>query len=245
MPAIVDDNERNAFIFYDEYINNISRVELKQIGLSSDSVRVRFLINALARNTATQASLETLAKEAEIQTDITTKTIRKYLDRLSQIFILEELPAWKPHIRSSAHIRIKPKWHFLDPAVSAAALGVNSKSLLDDLETFGLFFESMVLRDIRIYADAIGGETFFYRDSSGLEVDIIVKLGNGKWAAFEVKLGGSPNLEKAEENLQAFKKAVSENNLKDLISLNIITGGQFSYTKQSGVNIISIGHLCR
>ena len=196
MPAIFYSSEKSAHIFYEEYIKNIAKVELKETGINSDPIRIRALINALARNISTQASLETLAKESEIEVGITTKTIRKYLDRLTQIFILEELPAWKTHIRSSAQIRIKPKWHFMDPAIAIVALGIDSKALLDDLESFGLFFESMVLRDIRVYADAIGADTFFYKDSSDLEVDIIVQLTNGKWAAFEVKLGGEQNIQK-------------------------------------------------
>ncbi|MDR3124842.1 MAG: DUF4143 domain-containing protein [Endomicrobium sp.] len=244
MPAIFYSSEKNAHIFYEEYIKNITKVELKDAGFNSDPVRVRALINALARNISTQASLETLARESEIEIDVTTKTIRKYLDRLTQIFLLEELPVWKTHIRSSAQIRIKPKWHFMDPAIAVAALGVNSKALLNDLETFGLFFESMVLRDIRAYAEAIGADTFFYKDSSELEVDIIVQLSNGKWAAFEVKVGGEHNIKKAEDNLNKLKKSVNKRKLEDLTSLNIITGGEYSYTNSNGINIISIGHLC-
>jgi predicted AAA+ superfamily ATPase len=244
MPAIFNFPEKSAHIFYEEYIKNITKVELKEVGFNSDPIRIRALINALARNTATQASLETLAKEAELEVGITTKTIRKYLDRLTQIFLLEELPVWKTHIRSSAQIRIKPKWHFMDPAIAVAALGVDSKALLNDLESFGLFFESMVLRDIRAYAESIGADTFFYKDSSELEVDIIVQLGNGKWAAFEVKLGGEHNIKKAEDNLNKLKKSIDKRKLNDLTSLNIITGGEYSYTNPNGINIISIGHLC-
>jgi predicted AAA+ superfamily ATPase len=112
--------------------------------------------------------------------------------------------------------------------------------LLNDLETFGLFFESMVLRDIRTYAEAVGADTFFYKNSSELEVDIIVQLSNGKWAAFEVKVGGEHNIKKAEDNLNKLKKSVDKRKLEDLTSLDIITGGDNS----NDINIISIGHLC-
>jgi predicted AAA+ superfamily ATPase len=243
MPAIFNSTEKKANIFYEAYLENIIRTELKQLEISSNPLRMRALINALSRNIATQASLETLAQEVDIDTGLSTKTIRAYLDRLSQIFLLEELPAWRTHLRSGIQMRVKPKWYFMDPAIAAAAIGVSAKALLNDLNTFGLFFEAMVLRDIRVYADSLNGKTFFYRDSTGLEIDIIVQINTGQWAAFEVKLGGQDNLKKAENNLLRLRKVISGAKLKELMSLNIITAGEYSYTKPNGINILALGHL--
>jgi hypothetical protein len=128
--------------------------------------------------------------------------------------------------------------------LGCAALGISSAALLRDLETFGLFFESMALRDIRAYADAIYGDAFYYRDSSDLEVDIIVQLDAGGWIACEVKFGEMRHIETAEKNLLAFTKKISPTARRELRSLNIITACEASYTRPSGVNIIALGHLC-
>jgi predicted AAA+ superfamily ATPase len=244
MPGTLKNTANQARIYYREYLDNIVRVELGLQGMPSNPVRMRALINSVARNTATEASMETLSKEAMIyDTEVSTKTVRKYLDRLSNIFVLDELKAWRMHIRSSVQTRSKPRWHFVDPALSCAALNISSSALLDDLNAFGLFFESMALRDIRSYADVVDGEAYYYRDSSGMEVDIIVQLATGEWIACEVKLGGMQHIESAEKTLLAFAKKISPEARRDMRSLNIITAGEASYTRPSGVNIIALGHL--
>ena len=150
------------------------------------------LLRALARNTSTEAALQKLATEAEIPSgNLSVPTVRKYLDQLTRIFVLEELPAWKPHIRSSIQTRVKPKWHFIDPSLATAALGISADRLLEDLNAMGLLFESMVVRDLRVYADIVDARVFHYRDSSGLEIDAIVERRDGAWIGVEVKLGGA------------------------------------------------------
>lgn len=131
---------------------------------------------------------------------------------------------------------MQPKWQFVDPSLATAALRAQPEALLDDLDTFGLLFESLAIRDLRIYAQPLGGTLYHYRDDSGLEVDAIVELGDGRWSAFEVKLGGTGNIEKAASSLRALKARVSEQRARQLSTLNVVTAGAESYTRPDGVS---------
>jgi len=228
-----------------DYVDNIAEVDLRTIDGRPEPVRMAALIKALARNISTEASLEKLAAEAEISSGgLSTPTVRKYLDQLARIFILDELPAWKPHLRSSIRMRVKPKWHFIDPSIATASTGASPDRLLDDLNAMGLLFESLVLRDIRVYADSADATAFHYRDSTNLEIDAIVERRDGMWAGIEVKLGGERAIEDAVANFKKLRARLTEPKLARLASLSIITGGQVSYTRPDGVHVISLGHLC-
>jgi predicted AAA+ superfamily ATPase len=227
-----------------DYIENISAVDLRTLESPPSPPRTSSLIKALARNISTEASISTLANEAEIfDGKLTAQTARKYLDQLSQIYILEELPAWGTHIRSSIKARVKPKWHFIDPSIAAAALRVTPDSLLSDLNAFGFFFESLAIRDLRVYADAVGASVHHYRDSSNLEIDAIIERYDGKWVAAEIKLGGERAINEAVSNFAKLKRRLTEKKLSDLVSCNIITAGKGSYTRPDGIHIIALGHL--
>ena len=227
-----------------DYVENLTKVDLRTLKSPPDPIRVNALLKSIARNISTEASLKVLAQDAEISDgSITDETVRKYLDQLSQVYVLEELPAWKTHIRSSIQMRVKPKWHFVDPSIGSAALRVSSDMLLNDLNTLGLFFESMVLRDIRVFADVLDAEVYHYRDSTNLEVDMIVERKNGEWAAIEVKLGGENAIIDATDSLTKLKNRLTKSKLSQMTSLNIITAGINSYRRPDGINIISLGHL--
>ena len=150
---------------------------------------------------------------------------------------------WKTHIRSSVRQRIKPKWHFVDASIATAALRILPNGLLNDFESFGLFFESMAIRDLRIYADTLDGKVYHYRDSSGLEIDAIVELPNESWAAFEIKLGSVKSIDKAAENLQKLLNRLTPEKAAQCASLNVLIAGNSSYTRNDGVNVVSLGHL--
>jgi predicted AAA+ superfamily ATPase len=141
-------------------------------------------------------------------------------------------------------MRVKPKWHFVDPSLAAAALRATPDSLLSDLNTMGMLFESMAIRDLRVYSDVIGASVYHYRDSTDLEVDAIIERYDEKWIAVEVKLGSSEAIEEAVSNVGKLRKRVSVRRLENLMSCNIITGGENSYTRADGINIIALGHLC-
>jgi predicted AAA+ superfamily ATPase len=141
-------------------------------------------------------------------------------------------------------MRVKPKWHFVDPSIATAALHAAPDALLSDLNTMGLLFESMVIRDLRVYSDVIGAKVYHYRGSTDLEVDAIIERYDEKWIAVEVKLGGSEAIDEAVSNFDKLRKRVSDRRLENLMSCNIITGGENSYTRPDGINIIAIDHLC-
>jgi predicted AAA+ superfamily ATPase len=202
------------------------------------------LMRVVARNIATEASLEKLAAEAEIfYGKLTTQTVRKYLDQMTRIFMLEELPAWKPHIRSSVRARVKPKWHYIDPSLAAAALRIAPSALLADLNAMGLFFESLAIRDLRVYAESVGAQVFHYRDSSDLEIDAIIERFDERWIAVEVKLGGEAAVKEAVSNFDRLKNRLTEEKWNKLASRCVVTAGESSYTRPDGVHIVALGHL--
>ncbi len=227
-----------------DYVDNIADVDLRALDGRPEPVRMAALLKALARNISTEASLDKLAAESEIPTGHLSKpTVRKYLDQLARIFVLEELSAWKPHLRSSILMRVKPKWHFIDPSLATAALGTSPDGLLRDLNAMGLLFESMAVRDLRVYADGVDANVFHYRDSTGLEIDAIVERRDGTWIGVEVKLGGERAIQEAVANFSKLQSRLTKAKLDQLVSLSIITGGQASYTRPDGIHVISLGHL--
>jgi predicted AAA+ superfamily ATPase len=248
-PALVTQPSRSATDYLADYLDDVARTDLRFAGLSADPVRVGALQRALARNTATEASASTLSAEAEIPVpgaataEVSAQTVRKYIDALTRVFVVEEQPAWAPHLRSKVRLRVQPKWHFIDPSLATAALRAQPGELLEDLAAFGPLFESLAIRDLRVYAQPLGGSVYHYRDDSGLEVDAIVELGDGRWSAFEVKLGGAATIDKASASLQALKAKVSEQRARQLSTLNVITAGTESHTRPDGVNVIALGHL--
>jgi predicted AAA+ superfamily ATPase len=249
-PAVVDLDEAKARIYLEGYLEGIIRVD---IGGRTDAERMRVLIRSLARNLSTEVALKNLAREARIFPDdaseqgaeptISEVTTRKYLDSLARIFVLEELSAWPTHIVSRVRQRVSPKWHFVDPSLAAAALGLSTDSLLAEPLVLGFFFESLAIRDLRIYAGLRGGSVMYYRDETGLEVDAIVEMIDGRWAAFEIKLGGDAQIDEGAASLRKLYGKLSEGKRRDMASLNILTAGPLSYTRSDGVNVIALGHL--
>ncbi|HWK26112.1 MAG TPA: DUF4143 domain-containing protein [Solirubrobacter sp.] len=248
-PALVTQPTRSATDYLSGYLDDVARADLRFAGATADPMRMAALQRALARSSATEASAAKLSAEAELPVPgtataaISAQTVRKYVDALSRVFVVEEQPAWKPHLRSKVRLRVQPKWHFVDPSLAAAALRAHPEALLSDLETFGLLFESLCVRDLRIYAQMLDGAVYHYRDDSGLEIDAIVQLGNGRWSAFEVKLGGSGAVEQAAASLHKLKAKVSPQRAAQLATLNVLTAGAESYTRADGVNVVSLGHL--
>jgi len=243
-PALVDASERDPGEYLASYLDDVSRVDLPAAETRVDPPRMKALLRALARNVSTEVSATKLGAEAELNdTPIAAQTVRRYLDALTRVHVVEEQDAWRPHLRSTIRLRVSPKWHFIDPSLAAATLDTHPRGLLDDLNTLGLFFESLTIRDLRAYAEQLGGVVTHYRDEQGLEVDAIVELKDGTWAAFEVKLGGEKNIDAAARNLQKLASRVSETREAQVASLNVITAGNVSFTRPDGVNVVALGHL--
>ncbi|WP_156164971.1 ATP-binding protein [Demequina silvatica] len=245
-PALVQDVRREPTTFLRSYLDDVARTDLPASQLAVDPIRMRALLRALARNTATEAPATRLAKEAELSpgpVGLSAQTARKYLDALTRVHVLEEQPAWAPHLRSAIRLRVSPKWHLACPSLAAAALGATPASLLEDPRTLGFLFESLAVRDLRVYADALGGTVTHYRDEQNDEVDAIVELPDGTWSAFEIKLGGSAAIDAASAGLRKLAGKVSAARAASLASLNVLTAGNTSVTRPDGVNVIALGHL--
>lgn len=252
-PALISRPVDVAYDYLSSYLEDIALIDLPQMDVRADPQRMQALIRAVARNTATEVGVAKLAREADIQptndgeevnqTGVSEKTARKYLDALSRVFVLEEQPAWSPHLRSKVRLRTHAKWHFIDPSLAAAALNASSQTLLREPNTLGLLFESLAIRDLRVLADRIQGSVFHYRDETGLEVDAIVERRDGSWIALEVKLGGEKPIHNAAKHLLQLSRKVSDQRRAELKSLNVITAGQTSYARSDGVNVIALSHL--
>ncbi len=241
-PALIGKSVKQASDLNRAYIDLLAEIDMSRVsGIKRDPVKVRSLLHSLARNTATIVDITTL--EADIQNNnISRPTIYDYLDALDRLMITENQPAWNVHVRSSASLRKTPKRHFTDVSLAVAALGVDKKILLNDVKFTGFLFESLVIHDIRVYAQANDAKVYHYRDSSGLEVDAIVQKYNGDWSAFEIKLGVG-QIEEAAASLTKFVSILDEKKVSAPKSLNIITGTGISYTRNDGINVISLASL--
>lgn len=225
------------------YIDDICRVDVQRLdGSRRDPDGVRRLISSLARNIATPVSIEALTADAN-GTDGTyaAETISAYLAALARLMVTEDLPAWKPALRSRARLRAAPVRHLVDPSLATAALNASPARVLREINWMGFLFESLVVRDLRVYAQALDGQMFHYRDSNGLEADAIIELPDGRWAAFEIKLGSTPAIvDDAAANLLKLESLVAG---EGPAALGVITGTGYSLTRPDGVLQIAIGAL--
>ncbi len=197
----------------------------------------------LARNVATPVALKVLAVDAGgADGALEDETVRGYLDALEQLMIIEDQPSWAPHLRSKSILRSASKRHFVDPSLAAAALRASPERLLKDLNLFGFLFESMVIRDLRVYAQANDARVLHYRDNTGLEVDAIVEAGDGRWAAYEIKLG-TGHIDAGAANLLKFADRVDTCKCGSPAQLGVIVGTGYGYMRKDGVAVIPVGAL--
>jgi len=244
-PALLKKSLSQATDINRAYIDLLADVDMSRVSeVKRDPSKVRNRLRSLARNTAT--TIETSSLETDIfekdSISVSRPTIIDYLDTLERLMIVENQPAWNAHLRSSAMLRKAPKRHFTDVALAVAALGATKKSLLADLKFTGFLFESLVVHELRVYAQASDAKVYHYRDSTNLEVDAIVQQYTGEYAAFEVKLGIG-QLDAAVANLKKFASLIDTSKTQPPKSLNIITGTGISFTRSDGVNVISLASL--
>lgn len=227
-----------------DYVGEVSRVDMSRIDARRrDPVRVGRLLESLARNVATYAAATTLAADAGgADGPLNDDTVREYLDLLERLMVVEDQPAWWTHLRSTYRLRKASKRHFVDPSLAVAALGATPERLLREIRFFGFLFESLVVRDLRAYAQAADAEVFQYRDSGGLEVDAVVEAADGRWAAFEVKLDPS-RVEEAAASLLKFAAKVDAGAKGEPAALAVITSGRYGFTLENGVHAIPINAL--
>ncbi len=232
-----------AFDYYNAIVNtDISRVD----DVKRDPERAKRLMKSYARNQGSQTAYTVIrddiaANDSELITD---DTVYAYTNALRKIFVIEDMPAWNPNLRSKTAIRRSDTRYFIDSSIATASLGLGPDDLIKDLNTMGLFFETMCVRDLRIYAESIDGEVFHYRDKSGLECDTIVHLRNGSFGLIEIKLGGDKLIEEGAKNLKTFSNKIDTDKMKAPSFLMVLTGtGNFAYRRDDGVYVVPIGCL--
>lgn len=244
-PALLDADARQGSVFNRSYVDDLCATAIPlATGVRHDPIRLRRLISSVARNTATEVTLESLV--ADVSADgglLDRKTVRTYLDALAVVFALEEVPAWSVALRSRSRLRRSPKTSLVDPALACAALGVSAEKLALDPEFFGQIFESMVTRDLSVAVEAIGGRVFHYRDNTGLEVDIILEFETGQWAAVEVKLGEARVAEAERNLLHLTNSRVNLERVGPPAFLAVITAGEYARTLPSGVHVVPLATL--
>lgn len=233
-----------AMLANEDYVGEIRRVDIGRAdGVARDPERVGRFLQSLARNTATAVSTATIARDVEgAEAAFSEETARSYLAALERLMVVEQQPAWAPHLRSRSRLRTSRKRHFVDPSLATAALGAGPEHLLRDIPWFGLLFESMVVRDLSVYAQAMRAKVYHYRDNTGLEVDAIVDGGPGRWAAFEIKLGQG-RIEEAAKTLLAFAERIDTDRCGAPGALAVITSGGYGYRRPDGVGVIPVGEL--
>lgn len=241
-PATRDLDERTAREATRDYLDQIRRTDINSVdGTRRDPEKLALLLRSLARNTATHVTVTTLA--ADIDAGLRRQTASEYLDSLVRLFVVENQPAWAPHLRSRHQLRKADKRHFVDPSLAVAALRTSSNVLLKDLNLLGLLFESLVVRDLRIYSQPLEGEVKQFRNNIGQEVDAIVTTASGAWAAFEIKLGGEAAIVAGAEGLKRFRGQIDTAKCGEPAALGVIVGTGYGYTRPDGVQVIPIGAL--
>ena len=232
-----------AYDYYNAVVNSdISRVD----NINRDPERAKNLMRSYARNIGSQVSNETI-KDDIINNNLFSldvDTVLSYINALKKLFVIEESPAWNPNLRSKTAIRTSKTRYFVDPSIAVAALGIGPNDLINDLNTFGLIFESLCIRDLRVYAESINGSVYHYRDASGLECDAVVHLRSGVYGLIEIKLGGDNLINEGVENLIKMKNKIDIEKMNNPAFLMVLTAtGKYAYQREDGVYIVPIGCL--
>lgn len=243
-PASVRLKGSDALELSRDYVDAIIHQDVSRWdGVERNPKRVQLLLRSLARNVATMATNTTLLQDmGGDEKTMSAPTLDAYLNALRRIFVIEDQPAWSPSMRSRTAIRTASKRHFTDPSIATAVLRATPMSLLNDFNTFGLLFESMCTRDMRIYSQANDGEVYHFRDKNGLEADMIIALNDGRWAAVEVKLGNK-QIEEAAKHLQKLARKVDDEKMGKPSFLMILTGGEYAYRREDGVLVVPVACL--
>ena len=232
-----------AFDYVDAVIKkDVSRVD----GVNRNTTTTRLLLRSYARNQGSQATIGTIIADMSTNDEnkISVKTAGSYLDALRKIFVIEDSEAWNPNLRSKTAIRTSNTRYFIDPSIGTAVLGLGPKDLINDLNTMGLFFETLCVRDLRVFADALDGGVYHYRDKSGLECDAVIHLRNGRYGLVEVKLGGDKLINDGAENLITLASKINPEKMNGPSFMMVLTGtGNYAYRRKDGVYVVPIGCL--
>lgn len=232
-----------AFDYYDAIVKrDISRVD----GTKRDSERTRRIMQSYARNQGSQTPITSIASDVRTNDvdSVDDKTIYSYIAALKKIFVIEDMAAWNPNLRSKTAIRTSDCRYFTDPSIATAALGLGPNDLMNDLNTFGLLFETLCVRDLRVYADALDGQVYHYRDKNGLECDTVIHLRNGSYGLIEIKLGGEKLINEGAGALNELTNKIDTSKMKSPSFRMILTAvGKYAYRREDGIYVVPIGCL--
>lgn len=246
-PNSIDMNEKPALSQAIDYYDAVVRSDINRAdGISKNPERVKRLMRSFARNQGGQVA-NTMFRDdirANDTESLSEDTIATYINALKKIYVIEDMPAWNPNLRSKTSIRTSDTRYFVDPSIATAGLGIFPQDLVNDLNTLGLLFETLCVRDLRVYADALDGNVLHYRDKSGLECDTVIHLRNGKYGLAEIKLGGQRLIEEGVANLKSLAAKIDTTKMPKPSFMMIVIGiGEFAYRREDGIYIVPIGCL--
>lgn len=244
-PASIEVKSDAKYRFAEEYVKSLVHEEVKKVdGVERNPEKMQNVLRSLARNISTQVSNSTIECDVRnnFDDDISRPTLTDYLNTLEKLFVIEDVNVTNLNFRSKYALRTKPKKYFVDPSIATAILDIRPKDLINDLNTFGFMFEALCMRDLKIYTQSYGGNITFYRDEKDFEVDAIFRTGSGKWGAIEIKLGAG-YIDEAANNLLKFKERVDIEKCGEPSFLMVLTGANYSYKRDDGVYVVSIGTL--
>lgn len=234
---------QQAFDYYDAVVeSDINRAD----GVNKNPERVKRIMRSLARNQGTQAASTVIADDimANEAVKVNEDTVHSYIGALKKIFVVEDMPAWNPNLRSKSAIRTTDTRYYVDSSIAVASLGIGPDDLLNDLNTFGLLFETMCVRDLRVFAESLGGSVYHYRDNTGLECDAVVHLRNGKYGLVEIKLGGEKAIGDGAKSLLKLRSVIDTARMREPSFMMVLTGvGQYAYRRADGVLVVPVGVL--
>lgn len=240
-------NSDKALKIADEYITAVTNIDISRVDNVKRSPEfTKRLMRSYARHQSTQASIATIYADivSHDNESLSEETITSYINALKQLYVIEDVQAWNPNLRSKTAIRTSDTRYYTDPSLATASLGVGSKDLINDLKTMGLIFETLVIRDLRVYAEANDGQLYHYRDKSGLECDAVIYLKNGTYGLIEIKLGGEESIKEGSETLKRLSEKIDTDRMNAPSFLAVVTGvGNYAYRREDGIFVVPIGCL--
>lgn len=246
-PQAVDMRDEIALDQAMDYYDAVVRSDINRAdGVQKNTEKVRRLMRSYARNQGSQVPNTVLAQDVSANDEafMSDDTVASYVSALQKIFVVEDMPAWNPNLRSKTAIRSSDTRYYIDPSIAAAALGIGPNDLVNDLKTFGFLFETLCIRDLRVFADALNGEVYHYRDKDGQECDAVIHLKNGKYGLIEIKLGGDKLIEEGAKSLKAMEAKIDTDKMNAPSFLMVLIGiGDYAYRRQDGVYVVPIGCL--
>ena len=244
--AVIEKNKDIALNYAKDYVNTLVSSDITSVDdIKRNPKRARTILKSYARNVSTAATMTTILKDIESNFDTQDiRTVNSYVDAFSKLFVIDETESWTPKLRSKTAIRTTSTKHFVDPSIATAILDANPNDLMSDLNTFGLLFENLVLRDLKIYTQSLEGNVYNYRDKSGLEADAVIHLNDGRWCLIEIKLGGEKLINEGARTLKTLKEKIDQVKMSKPEFLAVITASDsFAYKRADGVYVIPIACL--